>query len=498
MKNIRIITLTIILFLNGCAGQLDEVAEPITSEDLRLYRTSETLISPELLKADLKQLRKAVIDIHPQPFVRSKQADFDRDFDQVYNSIIFGLSQKDFYLKIAPLLASLNDIHSLVQFPKIGVEEAGELIENLFPLAVVIDKNKVYVAADLTPEQQVPSGAQIVNINHAPISYFLEKMRQLTAKETDTGQTRNIQLNFSRYLPAIGHSDEDYVIEYRWQGQHFIVNLKAIKQKLVASNGKITSYYGYSPLNHNTALLWMNDFHENPEKFDDYLQDKFALMQKTQIKNLIIDMRYNKGGLLENLKSLLGRMINQSIEWASSGVIKASEALKENHQNKTRQRRQDKYSWGLQWLPLEWADVLQHKIVWAGEGEIIAVDIDPVEVIEGYRPNKIWVLTNGYCYSACSLFAASVNYYKLGQTVGEKPGSLVDVQFAYPITTQLKHSGLKVTLPTMQINFVGSDNKGYGKQDPLEPNISVQRSFQDIINRQDSILNRALKEAAKK
>ena len=187
----------------------------------------------------------------------------------------------------------------------------------------------------------------------------------------------------------------------------------------------------------NTALLWLNDFNENPETFSSFLEEKFEQMASYQIENLIIDVRYNQGGLSENLKNLLARLTDEPVYWASQGLIKISDKLKNNHLTKTKARRESKYKWGLQWLPLEWTDKLQHSIYWADPGETITLDLDSITPNGSYRPERVWVLTNGFCYSACSLFVASVNHYQLAKTMGEQTGSLARYQFAYPVKIKL-------------------------------------------------------------
>lgn len=450
-----------------------------------------TQISPELLREELDIFKQQLLEIHPQPFARTSRAEFEKAFKQVKDSLMYPLSRAEFFLRLAPLVASLRDVHSYLNLPKDQFGDLSIRNEKLFPLAVIVHQQKFYVAADLSDEPQIPIGAEITQINNAPSDYLLNVMRSLTARETNSGQFRRIQLDFTWLLAAMGYARQSYEVEYSWQGKSYLAQLDGLEIANTSKDSKpAISYYGYSRLTPNTALLWLNDFNENPEVFSAYLEKQFTQMADYQIDNLIIDVRYNQGGLSENLKNLLAHLTDEPVYWASQGVIKISDELKNNHINKTKARRESKYKWGLQWLPLEWTDKLQHSIYWADLGETITLTLESITPIDSYRPKRVWVLTNGFCYSACSLFVASVNHYQLAKTMGEQTGSLARYQFAYPVKVQLPHSGMSINLPTMRLDFPFGD-----AEQLIQPQETVLRSLQDIQERRDPVLNRALKQA---
>ncbi|MET1254517.1 S41 family peptidase [Aliikangiella maris] len=485
--------LIILLLLSACVTR--QPTSPLLDHQKKVLPPKadvSTLISPALLQEDITLLQKKILQIHPQPFIQVTESAFSAQFAALKQAINYPLSKMEFYLQVAPVVAQLGDIHSYIQLPSKTNEINSNSQHGIFPLAILVEQNQVFVAADLSDTPLIPAGAEIISINQAPIGYLLKTMRRLTARETEAGQNRRIQLDFPWLLAAMGHLSSEYSIGYRWQQKMYQQSLKAIviaakKEPVVTA---IESYYGYSQLTDSTALLWLNDFNENPEKFDDYLTQQFALMQQDQVDNLIIDVRYNQGGLSENLKSLLSRMTDRPIRWANQGVLKLSKELKKHYVRKTKARREDKYGWGLQWLPLEWTDYLQHAIYWGERGELIPLSLEQVNPAENYRPSNIWVLTNGFCYSACSLFVVNVNHHQLAKTVGEETGSRANYQFAYPIEMTLPHSGLSLVLPAMRLEFNAVNNESANR-----PQLVIQRTVEQITQRIDPVLNHALREA---
>ncbi len=515
---IRLHLILSVLFLSGCAIKpLEHSKGPVPIDRDRVT----SLIAVELLRQDIDQLVNQVQSIHPEPFAVISKALFLNKAEVIKQSLQYPLSRSEFYVRIAPLLALLRDIHSQIKLPKYSPSH--DLKANrLFPLAVLYEKQGLFVAADLSSNPQLPSGAQIVSINGAPITFLLDVMRRMTAYETQTGLRRRIQVDFPWLLWVMGYASRSYQVEYlsglelqsvELQGiipvatesqndiEETIANIddktdasrKEEKQKLP----EIASFYGSSQLTDDTRLLWFNDFKEQPHRFKQFLQNEFDTMQRLGSENLIIDVRYNDGGLSQNIKTLLSFITNKPVYWSQRGKLHISTAFKNLHHQKTKQRRKNKYKWGLQWLPLEWTDTLQYEITWSDNGEDIAVEFEPIEPQYGYLPKKILLLVNGFCYSACSTFVATVNHNALAQSLGEMSGNYARVQYAYPIISQLKNSHLQLMLPTMKLEFERFENDRLAIMNEAEslvkPKVALQRSQQDIVNQRDVVLLKALK-----
>jgi len=516
---LRIFIVGAFLLLTGCASLTPKQSskiEPGGDINKANLNSSNFRIAIDFLHQDIDQLVTQLIEIHPEPFALISEQDFMREVWVIKKSIRYPLTRNEFFVRIAPLISQLGDIHSRLDLPRSLLDTSAKVNNKLFPLAVLYEKSGLYVAADLSSNPKIPAGALITEINHAPAEFLLHLMRRLTAKETDAGHRRKIQIDFPWLLSVLGYAKPVYDISYFWQGREVSVQIDGIappnvtsetnlviddsdeqSQLLINDSGSTASYYGYSKLNATTGLLWFNDFNEEPQVFSSFLADKFEQLAERGINNLILDVRYNDGGLSQNIKSLLAYLTNKPVYWASKGEINISRQLKKLHHIKTKQRRKNKFKWGLQWLPLEWTNSLRYEISWGDLGEKVTVDFEAVEPAEAVIPQNITVLTNGFCYSACSSFVATINRYGLGKTLGEKTGSYVKVQYAYPLTAKLKHTQLALVLPTMKLSF---DSKVVDRQAVIQENNSlispqkpIVRSLEQIINRQDIVLSEALK-----
>ncbi len=511
LLNIRLHLILSVLFLSSCATKTPSPSlHSIPTDKAR----ESSLIAVEFLRQDIDQLVRNVINIHPEPFALVSKDDFVGKAEKIKQSLRYPLSRSEFFIRIAPLVAQLRDIHSQIKLPKYSPEQYLDGLK-LFPLAVLYEKGGLYVAADLSHHPQIQSGAQITAINDAPVEYLLDVMQRLTASETSAGMRRRIQVDFPWLLWAMGYANTHYRIEYLSELTAHSVELEGLvpreaikphEEDLTLDQSQnlderpikpsVASFYGASRLSQTSQLLWFNDFREQPDQFKQFLEQAFAKMERGSISNLIIDVRYNDGGLSQNIKTLLSFISEKPIYWSQQGEIKTSAALKRLHQRRTKQRRKNKYQWGLQWLPLEWTDTLQYEISWSDRGDKVEVDFEAIEPRPGFKPAQVFLLVNGFCYSACSSLVATANHYSLAQTIGELSGNFARVQYAYPILEKLNNSGLELMLPTMKLNFLRNekDRKAIMNEATslIKPQIPLLRSQQNIKQQQDIVLMKAL------
>ena len=474
-----------------------------------------SLIASDLLKLDLEQLVSKIIEIHPEPFEVISEASFRNKVSVIKQSLRYPITRSEFYLRVAPLITELRDIHTQIRLPKnlfnetsIDKQSTDSKNPKLFPLAVLYEQSGLYVATDLSHSPTIPIGAKLTEINNAPVDFLLSVMERLTVYETQAGLRRKIQIDFPWLLAVMGYANNEYEITFQWNNEIYsrrIAGIIPLNKEMDESKNKskkdrqtevMQSFYGFSQLSQQTALLWFNDFNEHPKEFKKFLRQHFREFAGNGLANLIIDLRYNEGGLSKNVRTFLSYLTSKPIHWNQIGEIKISKPLRSLHRKKTRQRRKSKYKWGLQWLPLEWTDYLQYEISWSGIGEKVQVEFEPIEPSGVLAPPNIIVLTNGYCFSACSAFVATVNKENIALTMGEIPGNFARVQYGYPIETELEHSQLELTIPTMKLLF-GQDWRDRKRtlqslDSLIAPQIELTRSIQQIEDRVDSLLNRAM------
>ncbi len=470
------------LFLTACASVPEE---PVS------YDSQYT---PEELRDDLKFIDRNLRTIHPNLFSRFTEQEYLSAYADTFAALSGPANRREYFTAIAPLLASFQDTHIQLQLP---VEEFQKFTthQGLFPLKVLISDKQFIVIADEQDLPTIPVGAEITAINDMPINDLLPRLAQLVPSETETGRLRLIQVHLSKLLWAVFPDQNEYRISYRWRNREFSEQLSPeltpIQPQLEEpeTSPAIVSNYGSRDLDASTSLLWLNDFNEEYSVFEEFLNHYFTDLRERQVTSLILDLRYNQGGLTDNLKLLLSYLSPRPIHWAERARLRISEEFKRQHSQLVDSTKSDKYTAYLGWLPMEYLNLWQWELLFSSEGEVLETNIDPlIENQEMHFQGNIVVLSNGYCFSACAALLSNLQSHQLATIVGESPGSFVGRQFGYPIQVKLPNTGLMLSLPAMEI--VLHEDVGLTKN--LDPDYPVSRSQEDVINDVDVVLKRAL------
>jgi len=469
--------------IGGCAS---------ISEQNQAINKSDKIYTPTELKQDLKFLNNALQQIHPEPFARLDADLYKANYQQVYQDLSWPQRRQDFYRRVTPLITQFSEVHTRILYPQ---EEYQRLIEEYgsFPLAVLYSSDGLIVVADQQQPEQVPVGAEIVAINDIPIDTILEKFQQYVPGETDSGQRRMIQMEFSKLLWGVYQIRSDYQVDYLWQGKIFQKSLQGLIRKKPSKKSDeaqpVVSHYGAIAINDQTSLLWFNDFNEQYDKFEDFLDNQFKQLEG-QDRNLILDLRYNQGGISDNLVLLLTFLTQKPVNWATEVSIKLSEPFRQQHSLLLKDTKTQKYGDYLDWLPVEYFNLWHWELLLSSNGELVESSIDSVvSDRDNYFTGKIFVLSNGYCFSACATLIATLQQNQMATIIGESPGSLTHVQYGYPVSVELPNTGLTLVVPAMK--FVREMDDVNTKQ-VIVPDHQVERRGIDVLMGVDPVLNKAL------
>ncbi|MEL0035602.1 MAG: S41 family peptidase, partial [Gammaproteobacteria bacterium] len=186
---------------------------------------------------------------------------------------------------------------------------------------------------------------------------------------------------------------------------------------------------------------------------------------------------------------LLSYLSPLPINWAERARLRVSSEFKDQHSDLVSSTKSDKYTAYLGWLPMEYLNLWQWELLLSSEGDLLETDIDPlIENQDMYFKGNIVVLSNGYCFSACAALLSNLQSHDLATILGESPGSYIGTQYGYPIQVRLPNTGLKLSLPAMEIIL----HEDVGSTKKLEPNVAIARTKMDVIKNQDIVLKKAL------
>ena len=405
---------------------------------------SQSRFSKLQLESDLDTLYSVIYDVHPDMFAVMPKEKFEKEFERIKSNLKDSMTDFDFFVQVAPLIHDLGDGHTVLRpphflFPPLKTDIFLEAFP--FKLSINPKDTSIIVLKDFSGvEPIIPEGSRITKINNYIDKYLVTKIIQYTSGEKFAFRTLVINkyfpILFPVMLPVICEKSV-LVVNYTIDGVSHSKTVETIPANNIkniffpnehSDTFENTSNYKIEINKElNTAIIRFDSF-----SFDDYvhtfLDSTFSLIKEKNIKNLIIDLRYNSGG-----NSRVGDEFFQyisAVPFVQYGktYVKISNVLKE-------------------WKPEEY-----------GDKEISTIFVYDDEELTPLRENPLrfngntYLLTSTNTFSSASKFAWTFQYFKMGTVIGEETGGLI-VCFGDMIS---------FNLPNTKIHFGVSHKKFYG------------------------------------
>ncbi|MHC5202364.1 S41 family peptidase [Myroides sp. LJL119] len=262
----------------------------------------------ELTKEDYLQDFDVLVNIiknqHPNPYRFNSEQNFNQDVGKLRDELENNPTYAQFLLS-SPL-SYIHDAHSGLSTDLIFFEDFSRQA-NFFPFSTVVYNNKVYVNQFGV---DIPPGAVLERVNQVDVDQLLDQI-----KISSDGLIKAVNAkDFSLYCSFMFNQNSDYLIEYRptpSSSELIQVKVKAVdysrsyynSQKSILPIDLISYSYGIfgRELNPDTYCLTIKTFGFSEEYAYHKLSTFFQELNQKGIKNLIIDIRSNGGGLLSNI-----------------------------------------------------------------------------------------------------------------------------------------------------------------------------------------------------
>ena len=388
------LTITLLSFLWISAVAQDRVLSPLQQiEDINEYC--------EVLKAK-----------HIGLFRFQTKKEFAKYCDSLVKGINDSCTYVEFYRTISRLNASIKCGHTSVAHPD----------SNWFDKQIFIPHNiygyqgKYFIRDVFSSEIESLATHQIKSVNGMEI----EKLMELLNKHySSDGNIRSRSKKFLENLFPI------YVAKYfDTSAEYKIVTLGKLNEldtfyiksvtyhDLIKKQSQKKNNINLEQINTSDCLhLKISSFYIQPETFARKIDSVFCIINKSQFRNLIVDLRDNTGGKIANENYLLSYLIKK----------KRKSHIKRTYINNQGKER-----------PYKMDNIIPHPKAYIG---------------------NLFFVMNGYTYSAAAEFMAIAKYYDLGSFVGEETGGTASGCNYGKHKHTLKNSGLKCSIPWHKSEF---------------------------------------------
>lgn len=485
------------------------------------------LISESKLKSDVDYTYKKLKKLQPDLYWYISKEKLDYKFDSIKSTINKPMTSFDFYLKLMPVVYSIRQGHMFVSPPiklytkketkiinKSGAGPFGQFDFEMF-------NDKLYVTKNKSGNKAIKKGTEVVAINDANTSNLLKEYDKrfvsdgfnLTLKRNFSGRrfpsfyttenglkdslVYNFKINDTLKNITIKRKSKDSISVVKKDIQEKEVKTKVVvdKAKLKAEN-KRKSVFGYNPdtklYNRNLnfiekdssiAVMKINGFMIG--NYRDFYKQSFQRIKNNKSNVLIIDLRNNGGGRLNEITNLYSYLADTTFVFLEKSKVASKTSLLSADYFKGGGIVLKAYKALVSPLYYGYNFFRVHK---NDDGFYYhKTGTKPNKLSENAFKGKIYVLINGGSFSASSIISSNLKGSKRATFVGEETGGAYNgcVAGQMPVL-ELPKSKVKIRIGLVTVKpFYKSEIDGRG----IFPDKEIIPTLEDRINGVDPEMN---------
>ncbi|MEI7596646.1 MAG: S41 family peptidase [Bacteroidota bacterium] len=467
------------------------------------------------------------LQLHPSLYWYISKKELDYKFDSLKATINCPMTSNEFFFKISPLIASVHQGHMAItpiikKYPKKQLKTLNKSRGPISQFDYLCSEEKLLIIKNNSNFKNVKIGTEVLSINDIK-PFDLIKKYQNTYTSDGYNQTYIAQtlarhvVNY--YFYELGFKDSvKFDLKYNdtitslWIKRKYdsplIKTDSTTKNKSNVNRKEETIKKIINGFNKNTnqyskelkilkpdstvAIIKINDFvYGNFRKF---YKQSFAKIDSLGIKTLIIDLRGNKGGRLNDIHNLYSYLVDTNFVFMQNSEI-ASRKSVFNVGYFGNSPIALKIFKGIFYPPF--ITVLLLKTEKSSEGKYY-FNFKASKPSKHRNPNfkgKIYVLINGESFSASSILSSNLKGSKRAVFVGEETGGAYNGTVAGVMpSVKLPHTKLDFRFGLMAIKpFCQTEIEGRG----IFPDIEIIPTLEERINGTDSEMNWILEDIKK-
>ncbi len=468
------------------------------------------------LRNDIDYTYHKLQRFHPNLYWYISKEDLDHKFDSLKTNINQPLTPNQFFFKLAPVIASVNEGHlRLRSVGKRYSKAEQKLFKTKKPLFALLDykiiDDRIFVKENRENVAQIKAGTEILKINDENVSDLVKKYKKLYSSDGENKTFQKYFMNltfFNYYTLENGYLDsvklktvcdntvQDVQLKRQKKNTKEVTEEKILPK--VTADQKLQDYDASSKTYNRSFKFLKSDSsvaYIKIKSFSATYAKKFYDKTFRKIKNakseyLIIDVRDNLGGSLSEINTLYAYLSDKKFT-----LIKSPEMTSKTsgmHQNYFRGQSIFTGILSAPGYPFFLAGNYFLSSKKDKKYYFREFASKPTKPKDNAFRGKIYVLVNGASFSASSIISAKLKYEKRAVIVGEETGGANDGTVAGVNNTVIlpnSHLALPIGLFLIRPN-IEFENKSRG----VVPNFSVDPNYDDIFGTDDKILEWTLED----
>ncbi len=444
------------LLMNPDNFHAEDVIEQIKFPNIKPLSAQEKFSKVYAKKdytADLDQLGQKLLAIHPHALKFITKDQFLKNIESKKSLITEKTTYAEFAWHCNAIIASIgcshtasstmqNDYHIFSMLP----------LENSFPLQVRWVNKQLFLVNPMNNSDKVKVKDEILSINGIETANLISDIYEHIAAQANiqTYKTQHFNTYFAALIPyALGLPDTFEIVVKENSGSIKLHKAKKMATELYdPSINSCLKDLCSEVLDAKTAVLTISSFNyyewNNYPVFKSFLDSSMHKINNKKIENLIIDVRYNRGGSQYPSIYLLQHLMDKSFTYYS----------KAEFEGKT-----DK--------------IYGEEIIYP---------------LENRFKGKVYFLIDGNGNSTTGHFMSLVKVHNLGTIIGEELGSN---QFCTAGQTLCRLNNTKLVISVANNTHISTATK-LPDETGILPDFFVTQNIDDYLNKVDAVKNYTL------
>jgi C-terminal processing protease CtpA/Prc len=474
----------ILLALLSTSGPAAIAQQPTESS----YDPAQQFSAAEL-RADFALLRASIEEGHAGLYRYSIKAEMDSVFDATENRIAGPMTEAEYLLLLAPMIAAVNDGHTRWNSSRECADYLEEQSINL-PFKLRFLDGVAYLHRNYSDLPDALLGARLISINGVGLDDIVDGLLPLISSDgrIETSKYRALEstTTFGRLYSLLYGITTSFELVYLTPGSQrpetvtvdgltdseLNERFRARYPELADPGPPIELDYGG-----DIAIITVRTFgggaYQNAGiDYPRFLRATFEEFQQKDIRNLIIDVRDNGGGSDVFGKLLFAYLTDEEFEYYRSLEVKGDHFDFLQHTNAADEA-----------IPEERLRANDH-----GTYDLLGHPNLGVQSPLAPKFNgDVYVLMNGRSFSATGEFTSVAHYHGVARFAGEEGGAgYYGNTSGFVPTLTLTNTGIRVGIPMVRYTMAVS---GYEPADRgLIPDIPINPTIEDVLSGRDTEL----------
>ena len=269
-------------------------------------QTNSNFITKQKAIDDLKIFETSLREIHPNIYRYTPKFEFDKSLENAKNSIKDTISVNQFYNLVAAIIERVHCGHTF------GITSFTDDKRGLLPLDIKILNDKIFVFRNFSTSTELQPGSEILTINGISANDLLLDFRKKSIADGYglTFKDRTIERDFKWKYATFINQPDSFKITFKDNQSEAEKNLslRAVSNDLINQKVKRLELPVEKPLDcfvdtkNNVAVLKLKSFmaqsikKQSGQNLKRTIKRSFKEISKSEVDNLIIDIRWNLGG----------------------------------------------------------------------------------------------------------------------------------------------------------------------------------------------------------